>query len=74
MFTSTPSEGVSRQEFEQLKNDLHYWQNTTLSLMKDRAGELKIKLELVTNINMNFYKNLTIVLQMNISIDVLWKN
>ena len=74
MFTSTPSEGVSRQEFEQLKNDLHYWQNTTLFLMKDRAGELKIKLELVTNINMNFYKNLTIVLQMNISIDVLWKN
>ena len=39
IFTSTPSAGVSRQEFEQLKNDLHYWQNTTLSLIKDRAGE-----------------------------------
>ena len=29
------SDCVSRQEFDVLKYDLHYWQNVTLSLIKE---------------------------------------
>ena len=34
------SECVEEDEFELVKNDLHYWQNVTLTIIKDNLAQL----------------------------------
>ena len=47
------AECVSRQEFESLQYDLHYWQNVTLTIIKNDIifGGINVRISLNAQIN-----------------------
>ena len=58
---------VSRQEFESLKYDLHYWQNVTLTIIKNNIANQRGKSEsdvptfspiAISVVSVDYYKNL----------------